>query len=1225
MPRILIDPNNATCPDYTLDKFVTVRAPFVTPQTTQADAAAILTNVWATNNAVDIIEWENQIAADLQLQRQNRDDEEEILRLQNIELIKERDEAKKEEMKRHRTKFIPIPARGVPCEAPVIASLYATRRMDKGDFVPLWYYTNKGLEDALVAYATADDESLTLLRQDDGSTSLGTAASSKDSKNAVDDSDISWEDFCIAGPRMIEAMGRADWPPERIRMMAVFWGHLQTHPFRSSKDTLDQKALLLYQGEQRRLWHIAINAPNSGYDLSVINEDLLRATKERLFWLERNRKGRESERVRTPSLPYQSNLTPPTHISVPYLTPPSIPVHPTHATPFAGGLVNVCRTFLLADSSMHACHAFCGLTRQWMHAAFFARCMPPFARCMPFFAPLRLLGTMPCWIHARLLFHALSSSLSLNLICRTGVMGLPGLSLRATWTTAVVQPRHVVAVQGLLDGTGGSTDPSRRIIASRIFPMAQAGRSIPRAPFAWAATSTISTTATASRFGTGPTHQSQKEPKATSCSDWTIHPYAWTGKGFGAVQADVTTADTSVQDVATPHMEPSRVLELRRRRALTPYKPDAWADLLKDAGLLAKYPHIVDGLRFGFKIDLPQITITQTPPNRPSIFENSDAFHKIIDNEFDKLRYIGPLNKNQVEDLIGPFQSSPFSIIPKPGRPGLFRILQNYSFPLIPSLLFPNPSVNSLVDATKFPTTWGTFNTVSLLLRRLPPGSQIGTRDVAEAYRTVPLHESQWPASVARVGEDSFGIDTTTCFGVSPSSGVYGDVRTAGMDIIRYKGIGPISAWVDDHLFVRILRIYLDSYNRQRMEWHAEIRSRGRHHDGGRIWFGGKTFADGTIEEFDEDCTFACKDLSANSSRSKTDAEFCYNFDDIDHVSQKLGIPWEKSKDLPFDSSTIYIGFIWDISLLTVSLSQSKKDKYLGEIKEWQSRAKHTLNDVQKLYGKLLHTCHVIPMGRAFLTELEAMLGIYHNSPFLPRSPAKGIAADLDWWVPILQRQSLSRSIPGPVRLLDFGAFSDASSGVGIAIVVRGRWRAWRLIPGWQTLDGQRDIGWAEAIGFECLVRMLCSLDDGRQNYLAHGDNNGVVEGWWNGRSRNRAINRVFRRIHFLLSERPMGDRVHTVYVKSERNPADGPSRGIYPSDSLLLPPLTLPQCLIPFLIDARAPLSPLEERLRREGNYPAALDKRIDNPYQRTNASSIFNAIHLSDDIPSPVSNDAN
>ena len=66
--------------------------------------------------------------------------------------------------------------------------------------------------------------------------------------------------------------------------MADFWTNLQEHPFHSSSMPFKQKTLLIYQAEQRRLWHIAITNPHSGYNLASINEVLLRDTKEWLFW-----------------------------------------------------------------------------------------------------------------------------------------------------------------------------------------------------------------------------------------------------------------------------------------------------------------------------------------------------------------------------------------------------------------------------------------------------------------------------------------------------------------------------------------------------------------------------------------------------------------------------------------------------------------------------------------------------------------------------------------------------------------------------------------------------------------------------------------------------------------------------------------------------------------------------------------------------------------------------
>ena len=588
-------------------------------------------------------------------------------------------------------------------------------------------------------------------------------------------------------------------------------------------------------------------------------------------------------------------------------------------------------------------------------------------------------------------------------------------------------------------------------------------------------------------------------------------------------------------------MELTLVLEHRKLNALTPYKPDACQHLLTKSGLLSEYHHIPNSLRHGFYINLPPISTTQTPPNRPTVVEFQQQFTDIVRDEIQKGRYIGPLSRAGVESLIGPFQSSPFSIIPKPAKPGKYRILQNYSFPLSPSFAFPNPSINSYINSNDFPTTWGTFSLISLLLRRLPPGSQIATRDVAEAYRTIPLHPSQWPAAVARLSDDSFAIDTSICFGVSPSAGTYGEVRKAGSDIMRSLGIGPLSGWVDDHFFVRIRSEFLAEYNHCRSQWSRDIKARGMHQEGGRIWYGGFIFEDGTLEEFDEDCRFPCRDLSHQSPRSVTDAQFTYNFDDIDKVSSQLGIPWDCSKDQPFSNSSTYIGFDWDLSSLWVSLSSAKKEKYSRAILEWNARSSHVLNDVEKLYGKLLHACSVIPSGRAFLTSLEAMLRTSHHSPFVPHSAGKGVARDLDWWLSVLQRPILGRPIPAPVDLCNVGAFSDASSGIGIAIVVSGRWRAWRLIPGWQTLHGQRDIGWAEAIGFECLVRYLYGTSSTTRHFTIHGDNKGVVEGWWNGRSRNKPVNEVFKRIHSFIGIDDPLHSFHTVYISSKSNPADAP------------------------------------------------------------------------------------
>ena len=99
---------------------------------------------------------------------------------------------------------------------------------------------------------------------------------------------------------------------------------------------------------------------------------------------------------------------------------------------------------------------------------------------------------------------------------------------------------------------------------------------------------------------------------------------------------------------------------------------------------------------------------------------------------------------------------------------------------------------------------------------------------------------------------------------------------------------------------------------------------------------------------------------------------------------------------------------------------------------------------------------------------------------------------------------------------LTSNTFSDASLGVGISIVIAGRWHAWCLVKGWKR-EGW-DIGWAEAVGFEFLVCTLITVSTPGEYFKVFGDNWGVVEGWWKGRSQNTETNRIFKTSQLLTS-----------------------------------------------------------------------------------------------------------
>jgi hypothetical protein len=342
---------------------------------------------------------------------------------------------------------------------------------------------------------------------------------------------------------------------------------------------------------------------------------------------------------------------------------------------------------------------------------------------------------------------------------------------------------------------------------------------------------------------------------------------------------------TLAQDAEPSRMEPARVLELRRLQPRTPYRADAWETALNRTGLINFFPNILSGLREGFCVGYPTPFRVQTPPNSTSLSVYEHEFKDIVNKELDKGRYIGPLTFSTIEAFLGPYQSSPLSLIPKSGKPGKFRLIQNFSFPIETSFRFLSASVNSAITSEFFPCTWGKFSTIYLLILCLPTGSQVAMRDVAEAYRTVPLHELQWPAAVVRISETTACIDTCIAFGASPSCGAYGLIADAGAEILRANGIGPLDKWVDDHLFFRIPRLHLKQYNIARRQWDADIMHTGPRHTASRIWYSGVEHPNGSTEEFSESCIFPICDLSNNSPQSEDDAVFTYNFADIDEIS----------------------------------------------------------------------------------------------------------------------------------------------------------------------------------------------------------------------------------------------------------------------------------------------------------------------------------------------------
>ncbi|KAG1720962.1 hypothetical protein EDB19DRAFT_1917613 [Suillus lakei] len=296
MPRIVYNPNLNICPDYASQEHAESRLPLTNANIDEDQAVQILRNIWEAGNNAAKAQWQEQVNMDRE-QREHRAhiEEEEQARLEQLQ-NEEEETTRKEERKKNKHKFIPIIEDLVVSSDPtIVPASYAFKKLDKGEYVELWYFTNEGLEEAKMK-KTIDDDAMVMSKLPDGSTAWVSAASARSARAVVDDQDLPFEEFCQACPRFIQAMEDAAWPKDCVKMMALFWRNLQIHPFRSMIDPLAQKSLLVYQAEQRKRWHIAVKTVTAGiYNLLCINEKLLETTRTTVYWDDHKRTDNERD------------------------------------------------------------------------------------------------------------------------------------------------------------------------------------------------------------------------------------------------------------------------------------------------------------------------------------------------------------------------------------------------------------------------------------------------------------------------------------------------------------------------------------------------------------------------------------------------------------------------------------------------------------------------------------------------------------------------------------------------------------------------------------------------------------------------------------------------------------------------------------------------------------------------------------------------------------------
>jgi hypothetical protein len=162
-------------------------------------------------------------------------------------------------------------------------------------------------------------------------------------------------------------------------------------------------------------------------------------------------------------------------------------------------------------------------------------------------------------------------------------------------------------------------------------------------------------------------------------------------------------------------------------------------------------------------------------------------------------RYSDGFRPEDLKRIIGPFQTSPLGLVPKP-HTDAFRMVQDMSYPRN------NPrvtSVNHGVNSDDFPTAWGTFDATASLILSLPPGCLAATFDISAAYRLTPIRPNQ-QQHLCVFWNNLVYVYRAVMFGLSSSAGVFGSIADMLVAIYEAAGFAPILKWVDDFFVIRL-------------------------------------------------------------------------------------------------------------------------------------------------------------------------------------------------------------------------------------------------------------------------------------------------------------------------------------------------------------------------------------------------------------------------------------
>ena len=164
---------------------------------------------------------------------------------------------------------------------------------------------------------------------------------------------------------------------------------------------------------------------------------------------------------------------------------------------------------------------------------------------------------------------------------------------------------------------------------------------------------------------------------------------------------------------------------LRGNSLVTPVRVDRFEQLLAGYDRTLKQ-YLINGFRFGFRINFIGEITSFEAPNFKSALQNPDILFSKLSKELDAGRIAEPFKFDTAPFPV--FRTSPVGIVPKK-VPNEFRLIHNLSSPK-------GLSINDSIPDDCSSVQYATINDAVKILQRLGPGSYLAKTDIKSAFRS---------------------------------------------------------------------------------------------------------------------------------------------------------------------------------------------------------------------------------------------------------------------------------------------------------------------------------------------------------------------------------------------------------------------------------------------------------------------------------------------------------